>query len=158
MFGKAFDAIQSFTSQNEGKEFTELSSREQADAILNALRQENIRDLLGESGRTISNLDREIVAEIFGSIKSYTPQASIKAKLQEIEKRFRNSLAQRKNELMTADQYFAGVNRPSVIISNNKDKILNILGITDFSVFNPAPYDPSGESTSEQAVNIPLRT
>ncbi len=158
LFGKAFDAIQSFTSQNEGKEFTELSPREQADAILNALRQENIRDLLGESGRTISNLDREIVAEIFGSIKSYTPQASIKAKLQEIEKRFRNSLAQRKNELMTADQYFAGVNRPSVIISNNKDKILNILGITDFSVFNPAPYDPSGQSTSEQAVNIPLRT
>ena len=43
------------------------SAATQVESILNILRNRNIREILGESGRTISNLDRQIVTDVFGS-------------------------------------------------------------------------------------------
>lgn len=43
------------------------SAATQVESILNILRNKNIREILGESGRTISNLDRQIVTDVFGS-------------------------------------------------------------------------------------------
>ena len=144
LFGKGFEMLQSFTNQNYNKNFENLDSRTQVDAIVNALRQENIRDILGESGRTISNLDREIVAEIFGSIKSTTSAAEIKSKLREIEKRFRNSLEKSKNEILETVDYFGQTGMTSSSLLANAERIKDILNIEDYSKYSPPVYNPSG--------------
>jgi hypothetical protein len=38
-------------------------------SILDVTAQRSVRQILGESGKTISNLDRDIVARIFGTCK-----------------------------------------------------------------------------------------
>ena len=144
LFGKGFEMLQSFTNQNYNKNFEDLDSRTQVDAIVNALRQENIRDILGESGRTISNLDREIVAEIFGSIKSTTSAAEIKSKLREIEKRFRNSLEKSKNDILETIDYFGQTGMTSSSLLANAERIKDILNIQDYSKYSPPVYNPSG--------------
>ena len=43
--------------------------------MLNQIKQKNIRDILGESGKTISNLDRQIVDELVGSLNIFKTDA-----------------------------------------------------------------------------------
>ncbi len=52
-----------------GKGWDQLDSRTRAKVLLNQITQKNIRDILGESGKTISNLDRQIVENLVGSLK-----------------------------------------------------------------------------------------
>ena len=51
-----------------GKGWDQLDSRTRARVLLNQITQKNIRDILGESGKTISNLDRQIVERLVGSL------------------------------------------------------------------------------------------
>tara|TARA_R100000781_G_scaffold72184_1_gene45162 strand:+ start:21 stop:1805 length:1785 start_codon:yes stop_codon:yes gene_type:complete len=51
-----------------GKSWDQLDSRTRAKVLLNQITQKNIRDILGESGKTISNLDRQIVENLVGSL------------------------------------------------------------------------------------------
>ena len=59
----------------EGKGWNELSPRVRAKVLLNQIKQKNIRDILGESGKTISNLDRQIVDELVGSLQFFKTDA-----------------------------------------------------------------------------------
>ena len=58
-----------------GKGWNELSARVRAKVLLNQVKQKNIRDILGESGKTISNLDRQIVDELVGSLNIFKTDA-----------------------------------------------------------------------------------
>ena len=60
----------------EGKGWNELSPRVRAKVLLNQIKQKNIRDILGESGKTISNLDRQIVDELVGSLQIFKTDAA----------------------------------------------------------------------------------
>ena len=51
-----------------GKKFKDLEPRVRAKVLLNNIKQANIREILGESGKTISNLDRQIIDELVGSL------------------------------------------------------------------------------------------
>jgi hypothetical protein len=51
-----------------GKKFEDLEPRVRAKVLLNNIKQANIREILGESGKTISNLDRQIIDELVGSL------------------------------------------------------------------------------------------
>ena len=157
LFGKGLDMLNAFTSQNYGTKFSDLEPRTQADAIINALKQQNIRDVLGESGRTISNLDREIVAEIFGSIKSTTPASAIKAKLKEIENRFRLSLKAERNSLLVASDYFQQTGMPSSSFLANKDLINKILNIKSFENYIPTAYNPDSDVYKEDEKTYEFR-
>ena len=59
-----------------GKGWNELSPRVRAKVLLNQIKQKNIRDILGESGKTISNLDRQIVDELVGSLQIFKTDAA----------------------------------------------------------------------------------
>ena len=157
LFGKGLDMLNAFTSANYNKKFTELEPRTQADAIIDALKQQNIRDILGESGRTISNLDREIVAEIFGSIKTTTPASAIKAKLREIERRFRSSLKAERNNLFAASDYFAQTGMPSSTFLANQSLISKILAISNFDNYRPTAYNPDSEMYKSDEKTYALR-
>lgn len=146
LFGKGWTQFLSLFNANSGQDFNQLDSRTQADAILTALRQQDIRNILGESGRTISNLDREIVAEIFGSITITSTPAEIKSKLREIALRYKQGLKRNRNEIIAGMDYFGQTNMPSGVIQGNTESIRKILNVKNFQDYQAPEYDPSSES------------
>ena len=138
-FGNLLDRAAALVGK-DGKEFKDQSPRTQIDSILNAIRQENIRALLGESGRTISNLDREIVAEIFGSITIDSPKAVLIEKLNQVVTKFRRDLNKHKGEVAGGVNYFVetGQNSPIAFRGNTIaapiKRILSINNVFDYQV------------------------
>ena len=62
---------------NGDRSWSELEPRVRARVLLNQITQKNIRDILGESGKTISNLDRQIVENLVGSLNIGRTDAEI---------------------------------------------------------------------------------
>ena len=66
---------------NKGARFLELgvdlSPREKAKALLKYVAKSDVKELLGESGRTISNIDRQIAEELVGVINLSSGEADI---------------------------------------------------------------------------------
>ena len=142
LLGQAFDAVNAFFGGDIDKEFAELSARERADKLLLALRQQDIRAILGESGRTISNLDREIVADIFGDITMFTPAPAIRRKLNDIRDQYADRLANNRNEITASVGYFKDAKMPSDVVQKNVDNILRISNMKNFRNYVPPKYDP----------------
>ena len=136
LFGKVWTQALALINKRQNIDFDELDARTQADAILNALRQQDIQKLLGESGRTISNLDREIVAEIFGSITVTSTPAEIKEKLKQIAFRYRQGLKENRNQVLAGIDYFNQTNMPSSVLVGNANSIKKILDITNSKTIN----------------------
>lgn len=99
--------------------------------------------MLGESGRTISNLDREIVANIFGSITSTTPPSVIRNKLDKVIKNFRLSLGENRDVIVNNAEYFGNVGRGSGVIEANRPLIEKILQVQDFQTMFIPKYNPN---------------
>lgn len=123
--------------------FDQIDPRTQAESLIDAIRQQNIRELLGESGRTISNLDREIVANIFGSITSTTPPSVIRNKLDKVIKNFRLSLGENRDVIVNNAEYFGNVGRGSGVIEANRPLIEKILQVQDFQTMFIPKYNPN---------------
>jgi hypothetical protein len=82
----------------------ELTRREVAKNLINDIINGNIKELTGESGRTISNLDRQVAANLIGAISWNADQSTVLQKLDLALKRatqrrdnsYKNYLAARK--------------------------------------------------------------
>ena len=149
LFGKGWTDFLALFNKNSSTPFGDLDPRTQADRILTALRQQDIRNILGESGRTISNLDREIVAEIFGSIKVTSTPAEIKEALREIGLRYRKGLKRNRNEILAGIDYFNQTGMPSSVLEGNVGGLSTILSIQDFDNYKAPTYDPGSEGYGE---------
>ena len=68
-----------------GQDFDSSDATKIQQAI-NQVKQRSIREILNESGRTISDLDRQIVDKIFGEIDFTTPPDQIIKKLNKAKK------------------------------------------------------------------------
>ena len=149
LFGKGWTDFLALFNKNSDTPFDSLDARTKADRILTALRQQDIRNILGESGRTISNLDREIVAEIFGSIKVTSTPAEIKEALREIALRYKKGLKRNRNEILAGMDYFSQTGMPSSVLEGNVGGLSNILRIQDFENYQAPVYDPKSEGYGE---------
>ena len=63
----------------------QLSATTKIERLIEVVRQKNLQAILGESGRTISDKDRQIVLSVFGDIQYGTPPLVAIKKLQELE-------------------------------------------------------------------------
>jgi len=121
-----------------GKSFEDLEPRTRAKVLLNQIKQKNIRDILGESGKTISNLDRQIVEELVGSIAAgNTPQEILEA-LRLTKESIFNNLNSAQNRLKT-NAFFAQNEGGMYLVSKNKT-IIDYLetGILPSTLYNNA--------------------
>ena len=64
------------------KSFDQLSPRVQFEKLMTIVSQKNIKDILNETGKTISNIDRDIVDRIMGKITVFTNPAETLKSLQ----------------------------------------------------------------------------
>jgi len=65
-----------------GGKDVKLSTREAAKNLINDIINGNIKELTGESGRTISNLDRQVAANLVGAIDWKADEANVMNKLE----------------------------------------------------------------------------
>ena len=155
-FGEATDMIEAAIQRNEGKPFEKLSPRTRANALLNVLRQANVREILGESGKTISNLDRQIVEEVFGDIKITTPLAVSIQKLKDSRTRIVGTMNEQKGKIASYENYFRNVGYDSPILANRKSVIDIIKEFTPEMASN-FMLDPSADSKQFAITDINLQ-
>tara|TARA_R100001509_G_scaffold66523_1_gene36967 strand:- start:9915 stop:11807 length:1893 start_codon:yes stop_codon:yes gene_type:complete len=77
------------------------SAATQVESILDILRNRNIREILGESGRTISNLDRQIVERVFGSFGFMDNPNTVEKKLKSSRDALLNNMESYKENMQS---------------------------------------------------------
>jgi hypothetical protein len=118
------------------KKWENVDPRSRADAILLVLQQENIREILGESGRTISNLDRNIIKDVFGNITVFTSEAEIIKKLNDSRTKTLKSANETKGNINANLDFFDLIGRRSVVAQQNSD-LLKIIKSFDTESYSP---------------------
>ena len=97
------DAIDAFTGGFGitllGGETSDSTKIQQA---IEQVKQRSIREILQESGRTISDLDRQIVDKIFGTLDLYTPADQILKKLKGARDGLINSNKEKQRKITTS--------------------------------------------------------
>jgi hypothetical protein len=124
--------------------------------MIEIVKNRQIRELLGESGRTISNLDREIVDKVFGEI-SFTdlPKESLK-KLREARGTLQSSARQYQRDVKTGREQLRSKQAGSVgqtYLSEYGDLINDVLNI-DVDEIIKSGYNPT---VGARVVKIKLR-
>ena len=132
-----------------GKSFADLEPRTRAKVLLNQIKQKNIRDILGESGKTISNLDRQIVEDLVGSISlGKTPQETLEA-LKITKASIFNNLDAAQNRLKT-NALFAQDNNGLYLIAENN----NIINYLRTGVLPTTEYNSGFENQSVTKITL----
>jgi hypothetical protein len=137
------------------RKFEELSPASKVDLITRLLSNEQVKEILGESGRTISNVDREIVAQIFGTPGLLTTAGALETALVRSRERLIEKLGNYKNSITSNLDYFRQLNKTSALLqdSNNIDVFSKIL-TTDISNLRSIIRSPG--STDEYLQTNPL--
>ena len=146
---ESMDKFAAAAGMSTGK-WKDLSARSRINATLEVLTQMSVREVLGESGKTISNLDRQIVAEIFGNLTIFTDPSVIKDKLTRTRNTVLRSM-QGDKDIITKDlSYFARTGVTSPLATQRQDLIDRILGIDLTGLEAPGSY--RGSSTSSEQI------
>ena len=133
------------------KKWENIDPRNRADAILLVLQQENIREILGESGRTISNLDRDIIKDVFGNITIFTSEAEIIKKLNDSRTKTLKSANETKGNINANLDFFDLIGRGSVVAQQNSDLLKRIKS------FDTESYSPETGYTGD-VVDMDMRS
>lgn len=152
-FGEATDMIESAIKSDTGKSFEDLEPRTRANALLKVLRQANVREILGESGKTISNLDRQIVEEVFGDIKLGTPRAVSLRKLQDSRKNIIGNMEQARDQITSAKTFFDNAQFNSPVYMKNYD-LIQLINNFDFDNAMDYIKDATQASTGIQTISL----
>ena len=145
--------IESAIKSDTGKSFDELEPRTRANALLKVLRQANVREILGESGKTISNLDRQIVEDVFGDIKLGTPRGVSLKKLKDSRQNIISNLEQSRDQITSAKNFFDNARFNSPVYAKNYDLIQLI---NNFNFDNALNYIKDATGASAGITDIGL--
>ena len=109
------------------QEWSKLSAAKRTQLILDVTAQRSVRSILGESGKTISNLDREIVAKIFGSVGIFTSPAEIKKKLENSRANIIEGMRSGQNAIISRTQGLKNLKYASNLVDANESIIDRIM-------------------------------
>ena len=154
-FGEAADQIEAAIKSDTGKEFDDLSPRMRVNSVLKVIRQANVREILGESGKTISNLDRQIVEEVFGDIKLGTPASVSLKKLEDSRQNIINGMMEQQNKVIASKSFFDDVGYQSNVFNINQP-IIDL--IKSFSIANANTYIEDRDIQDTSVIDIDLGT
>ena len=98
--GVSIDEFLNAAELKDLSDFETMKPGQRAKAMLKVLTNRDIKEILGESGRTISNIDRQIAEKIMGSLQLFTIEDSVGTMKFKLEENLRSittkkSLAQR---------------------------------------------------------------
>ena len=82
-----------------GREFDNLSADSKVAALTKVVKQKNLQAILGESGRTISDKDREIIERVFGDLSAFEEPSTTLGLLRESRRGLAAANAERYSRL-----------------------------------------------------------
>ena len=141
--GKINDKFRNAIGYGE-TEWENLPAEVRTNLILDITAQRSVRDILGESGKTISNLDRNIVAKIFGNVNIWTSPAELKKILGQSRSNIIEGMRSTQNQILSRANAFRQVGYKSPVLDVNESLIDRIL---DFKFDNIEQYK-RGDSVS----------
>jgi len=141
--GKINDKFRNALGYGE-TEWENLDAEVRTGLILDITSQRSVRNILGESGKTISNLDREIVARIFGNVNIWTSPAELKKILGQSRSNIIEGMRSTQNQIVSRANAFKQVGYKSPVLDVNESLIDRIL---DFKFDNIEAYK-RGDSVS----------
>ncbi len=141
--GKINDKFRNALGYGE-TEWENLDAEVRTGLILDITAQRSVRNILGESGKTISNLDREIVARIFGNVNIWTSPAELKKILGQSRSNIIEGMRSTQNQIISRANAFKQVGYKSPVLDANESLIDRIL---DFKFDNIEAYK-RGDSVS----------
>jgi hypothetical protein len=126
LFGQWKDKLRNAAGYGE-TEWENLPAEVRTKAILDITAQRSVRSILGESGKTISNLDRQIVAQIFGQVTIFTSPAELKKILGNSRASIIEGLRSSQNIIISRATALNKVGYTSPILNVNQSLIKRIL-------------------------------
>lgn len=150
--GATLDDIKSAAGIKDLTKVSQLSNTKRAQIALTILTNRNIKEILGESGRTISNIDRDIAKRVVGSLEILKLDniATLKATLQDNIR----SIVEKRNEaqrnIRDTVQFLAPYD-PNILSKDSElfqifQRELGVAPQGEFSQANPAfNIDMTGE-------------
>ena len=139
--GASVDDILAAANLKDLNDFNDLSDTAKARIALTELTNRNIKEILGESGRTISNIDRDIASRIVGNL-DLTKISSVAALKKTLTNNIESIVQKRnkaKRDIMSSVQFFADIGRLDNYIDQE---------ITDIYFAELGGTLPSGATTS----------
>ena len=119
-----------------GQEGRDASSATKIKNLIDVLKNRSIREILNESGRTISNLDRQIVDDVFGKLDLTSTRGEILKKLKNSRQQLLDSAIKHQSDVRLSasalEQPAAGQFGQEYLLGK-KTIIDKILAATDFS-------------------------
>ena len=110
-----------------GKKFEDLAPRTRAKVLLNNIKQANIREILGESGKTISNLDRQIIDQLVGSLTLGTNPTEVLETLSLTERSVLTNIQAAQNRLQTNFTFAAEEGDYGINLIENNASLINYI-------------------------------
>jgi hypothetical protein len=134
-FGKINDKFKNALGYGE-TEWKNLPAEVKTAKILEITAQRSVRNILGESGKTISNLDREIVARIFGNVDIWTSPAELKKILGNSRDNIIEGLRSGQTQIISRANALNEVGYPSASLQANKSLIDRIMNFEFDNIYN----------------------
>ena len=131
IYGRLRDKVAGFTGFNDDT----VNDATKAKQILEFIRSQLIRELLNESGRTISNLDRQLINQITGDIEDLgSGKGAIKEAIRRVQDRIRTAVTESQNNISFIDAEY-GQSMPNLEIYRRG------FGNYDADTYSSAPDD-----------------
>ena len=132
-------------------EWANLPAEVRTKKILDITAQRSVRSILGESGKTISNLDRQIVAQIFGNVDIWTSPAELRKILSNSRSNIIEGMRAGQSTVISRAQGLNKLGYPSQVIKVNDPLIARILG---FSFDNIEQYKRGDDVSGFEEIDL----
>ena len=116
------------------KDFEDMSADSKVETLLTVVKQKNLQAILGESGRTISDRDRDIIETVFGSLGAFKNTDAVLGQLQESRRNLAQSNLEKRNRIQSNLPYLRtyGTDGETFYIQS-LPSLKRILGIDPFA-------------------------
>ena len=143
-----------------GKDFEDLSVDSKVEALVKVVRQKNLQAILGESGRTISDKDRQIILEVFGELSAFEDQSISLGKLKESRRGLAQANQERKARIQTNLPFLAkyGVDGTTFYTQQlpSLQRILNIDPLASQSAIARAQFGGDAGVNTQNVIDTTL--
>ena len=150
LFGIVNDKFRNALGLGE-TEWANLPAEVRTRKILEITAQRSVRSILGESGKTISNLDRQIVAQIFGNVDIWTSPAELRKILSNSRSNIIEGMRAGQSTIISRSRGLQELRYPSDVLDVHEALIARILG---FSFDNIEQYKRGDEVSGFKEIDL----
>jgi hypothetical protein len=155
-FMKMVDKGFAFVGMPQG--FDEMSADSKVEELTKVVKQKNLQQILGESGRTISDRDRQIIETVFGDLSAFENPQTTLGKLKQSRQQLAQSASERYSNILTNSSFLGRQGAEGLTFYTrllpNLQKILDIDPLSSQSAIARARFAGGGLDTGIPEISL----